>query len=140
MANRRVSDSQQPTRSALPAGALADVKPAKAASVASAKKLNKHTPTDPLPAAAIAPVDAALGAAPATKARKRRTAAGKTQGMIAASPAPQVSEDERRGMIALSAYLRGERRGFAPGGEAEDWLAAEKEIEALLSNSQGAAQ
>jgi hypothetical protein len=43
-------------------------------------------------------------------------------------------------MIALSAYLRGERRGFGPGGEAEDWLAAEKEIDALLSGSSGPAQ
>jgi Protein of unknown function (DUF2934) len=44
----------------------------------------------------------------------------------------EVSEDVRRGMIAEGAYLRAERRGFAPGHEAEDWLAAEAEVDALL--------
>ena len=29
-------------------------------------------------------------------------------------------------MIAEAAYLRAERRGFAPGHEHEDWFAAEK--------------
>jgi len=28
-------------------------------------------------------------------------------------------------MISEGAYLRAERRGFAPGHETEDWLAAE---------------
>ena len=51
-----------------------------------------------------------------------------------------VSEDQRRGMIAYSAYLRGERRGFAPGGEAEDWLLAEQEVDALLSSGHMPAQ
>jgi hypothetical protein len=44
----------------------------------------------------------------------------------------------RRAMIAESAYLRAERRGFAPGGEAEDWVAAEKEVDALLNANTGA--
>jgi hypothetical protein len=35
-------------------------------------------------------------------------------------------------MIAEGAYLRAERRGFAPGHEQEDWLAAEAEVDALL--------
>ncbi len=43
-----------------------------------------------------------------------------------------VSEDVRRGMIAEGAYLRAERRGFAPGHEEQDWLAAEAEVDALL--------
>jgi hypothetical protein len=30
--------------------------------------------------------------------------------------------------IALAAYFRAEGRGFAPGGELEDWLAAEREV------------
>jgi Protein of unknown function (DUF2934) len=48
-----------------------------------------------------------------------------------------VSEDVRRGMIAEGAYLRSERRGFAPGHEAEDWLAAEAEVDALLKARHG---
>jgi hypothetical protein len=35
-------------------------------------------------------------------------------------------------MVAQAAYLRAERRGFAPGGELEDWIAAEAEVDALL--------
>ncbi len=35
-------------------------------------------------------------------------------------------------MIAEAAYLRAERRGFAPGHEHEDWLAAEAEVDGLL--------
>lgn len=43
-------------------------------------------------------------------------------------------------MIAEAAYLRAERRGFSAGGEEEDWLAAEKEVDALLSAGQGGPQ
>ena len=44
-----------------------------------------------------------------------------------------VTVEVRRGMIAEAAYLRAERRGFVAGSDVEDWLAAEKEIDALLS-------
>jgi hypothetical protein len=37
---------------------------------------------------------------------------------------------ERARRIALAAYLRAERRGFAPGRELDDWLAAEREVDA----------
>jgi hypothetical protein len=57
---------------------------------------------------------------------KQRSARGKS-----AHRAP-VSAEDRRAMIAEAAYLRAERRGFAPGQEAEDWLAAEIEVDALL--------
>jgi len=35
---------------------------------------------------------------------------------------------EREAAIAEAAYFRSERRGFAPGHELEDWLAAEAEV------------
>ena len=35
---------------------------------------------------------------------------------------------ERHKMIAEAAYLMAERRGFAPGHELADWLAAEREV------------
>jgi len=72
----------------------------------------------------VKPVKAVAAAASAPKVRKPRKAAQRI---------PSVSEDERRGMIAYSAYLRGERRGFAAGGEAQDWLLAEQEVDALLN-------
>ncbi len=44
-----------------------------------------------------------------------------------------LSQEERRQMIADAAYYRAERRGFAPGGEVDDWLAAEKEVAERLN-------
>ncbi len=41
---------------------------------------------------------------------------------------PSFSES-REQRIAEAAYWRAERRGFAPGGELEDWLSAEREID-----------
>jgi Protein of unknown function (DUF2934) len=38
----------------------------------------------------------------------------------------------RHDMISEAAYLRAEARGFAPGHEIEDWLAAELEIDELI--------
>jgi hypothetical protein len=43
-------------------------------------------------------------------------------------------------MISEAAYLRAERRGFSPGYELDDWLAAEAEVDALLRAGQGTAQ
>jgi Protein of unknown function (DUF2934) len=48
-----------------------------------------------------------------------------------------VSADDRRAMVAEAAYLRAERRGFAPGHETEDWLAAEVEVDVLLKIGPG---
>ncbi|HMK85107.1 MAG TPA: DUF2934 domain-containing protein [Steroidobacteraceae bacterium] len=37
--------------------------------------------------------------------------------------------DDRHATIAEAAYYRSQHRGFAPGHELEDWLAAEAEVE-----------
>jgi hypothetical protein len=37
--------------------------------------------------------------------------------------------DSREARIAEAAYWRAERRGFTPGGELQDWLEAEREID-----------
>lgn len=39
-------------------------------------------------------------------------------------------DDDRRRRIADAAYYRAQRRGFTPGYEDEDWLEAEREIDA----------
>jgi hypothetical protein len=119
MANRRVSDSQKSSKST------------RSEAVAATPVVN---------AAVHAALDAAGSAepAPAAKARKRRAAAQQDPAVITATPT--VTEDQRRGMIALSAYLRAERRGFSPDSEAEDWLAAEKEVDALLNSGHTAPQ
>jgi hypothetical protein len=109
MATRRTSDS---TRSPKPAGA---------ATQAPAKTTQPDAAAKPEPA----------------KPRVSRPKADRPA--AAASAAPQVSPETRRAMIAESAYLRAERRGFAPGHEVEDWCAAEREVDALLTARPGVA-
>ena len=43
-----------------------------------------------------------------------------------------VDPEQRAALIAEAAYFRAERRGFMPGHESEDWLAAEQEVDARL--------
>ena len=45
---------------------------------------------------------------------------------------PRVTAAEREQWIATAAYFRAQRRGFTPGEEASDWIAAEAEIEARM--------
>jgi hypothetical protein len=44
-----------------------------------------------------------------------------------------VSRSDLGALTAERAYFMAERRGFAPGHELEDWLAAEREVAALLA-------
>jgi hypothetical protein len=51
--------------------------------------------------------------------------------VCALPPAVEPGEPQLKSMIAEAAYYRAEKRGFAPGQALDDWLAAEKEIDAL---------
>jgi hypothetical protein len=75
---------------------------------------------------------------PASTAKPLATGkiASPASGKSSTAPA-RLTPDMRRAMIAERAYLRAEKRGFAPGGETEDWLAAEVEIDLLLKASRG---
>jgi DUF2934 family protein len=44
-----------------------------------------------------------------------------------------LSSQDRLRMVESAAYFRAERRGFTPGHEIEDWLAAESEIDTLIA-------
>ena len=70
---------------------------------------------------------AATKVAPAKSAAARRPPK-------AVSPAAA----DRESMVRMAAYLRAERRGFAPGYEIEDWLAAEAEVSARLQAGRAA--
>jgi hypothetical protein len=48
---------------------------------------------------------------------------------VVTSRAPQ----EKLRMVEMAAYFRAERRGFEPGHEIEDWIAAEAEIDAQFA-------
>lgn len=43
----------------------------------------------------------------------------------------RLTAQRRHEMISVAAYYRAECRGFEPGCEHEDWLAAEEEIDAM---------
>lgn len=66
----------------------------------------------------------------------RRVPASETATVPAKATRPDgpaaVDAATRRSWIERAAYFRAERRGFTPGHEAEDWLAAEAEIDAQL--------
>jgi DUF2934 family protein len=68
---------------------------------------------------ATPPTDAAT-APPASKARTRKP---KATASAARHP------EDRHASIARAAYLRSQMRGFQPGFELEDWLAAEAEVD-----------
>jgi DUF2934 family protein len=72
--------------------------------------------------------------APAAAARRPPP---RTAPSVPAAPRVAVTRETRRALIAEGAYLRAERRGFAPGHETEDWLAAEAEVDALLKAAHG---
>jgi len=76
-------------------------------------------------------------AKPAPKAAVASSPARKTPAKVAV--ATEVSPVRREEMIRLAAYFRAERRGFAPGNEWEDWLAAEAEVGALVGAAPSAA-
>jgi hypothetical protein len=49
--------------------------------------------------------------------------------------APFDQSERRHTLIAEAAYFRAQRRDFEPGHELEDWLAAEAQIDQLLSGT-----
>jgi hypothetical protein len=68
--------------------------------------------------------------APRKTAATEPTAAKNTKPESA--PASFVGPGQRAALIAKAAYYRAEKRGFAPGDEIKDWLAAEAEVDAKL--------
>lgn len=73
-----------------------------------------------------------------TTVRKGETAPAKTaiggRRKSAKTTPVEITSEERWRMIAVAAYHKAEKRGFAPGGETDDWLEAEREVDALLGN------
>jgi len=70
-------------------------------------------------------VDSSLRAGAPDAVSESATPAAKS-GAAAATVAAADSSRQQR--IAVSAYYRAEARGFAPGHELDDWLAAEREL------------
>jgi hypothetical protein len=73
----------------------------------------------------------AVARKPEAVQRKRLQAGGEAP---RANSHTELTPEERNRMVATAAYRRAEQRGFEPGHELEDWLAAEAEIKSLLEN------
>ena len=88
-----------------------------------------RTATAAKPAAKTAPTKTTPAKAPAKPAAKVARAAATP---ATAKPAPAaLSAAQREQMVRTAAYFRAERRGFLPGNEWDDWLAAEAEVGSL---------
>lgn len=57
---------------------------------------------------------------------------------ISAQQAVDAQGVDLHARIAAAAYFRAQERGFEPGQEIDDWLAAEAEIKGKLDDSQEA--
>jgi hypothetical protein len=97
---------------------------------------NRRLPDPPKPADPVPAVEANTAKRPPS----RPTGAPTLSSPARSAPTVRVTPEARRALIAESAYLRAERRGFEPGHEDEDWLAAETEVDGLLRAGQGARQ
>lgn len=88
---------------------------------------------------ATAPEPPARAAAAATRrppVPKAASAKPVQQSAVAAASTPPQAEvpvaEARYRWIAHAAYLRAEKRGFVPGHEVDDWLAAEADFRAAF--------
>ena len=77
-------------------------------------------------------------APPKNKVARKKAVGKKVSGKTAPTeetrlPKTDIAHEERWKMICIAAYHRAEKRGFVPGYELEDWIEAEKAIDALLS-------
>ena len=70
----------------------------------------------------------AAARAPAVRANAKK-------GNAEAQAGPALSAQERQRLIALAAYFRAEKRGFAPGCELQDWVEAEAEVLRLIGSA-----
>jgi hypothetical protein len=93
----------------------------------------------PKPKTAAKPAAKTAAKAPAAKpaaskpAPAKSAAAAKPARTTAKKPAaPALSPEQRRYYVEVAAYYIAERRGFHGGGELDDWVTAEAEIDRLL--------
>lgn len=114
--------------------ASAKVPPAKAAAKTKNQSGKTASPKAKTAAAAPKKVPAKkLAALPAKKVAKPVPAEIPVFVKPAASSLVMTAE-QRYKSIEAAAYLRAEKRGFASGHALEDWIAAEREIDAMLKD------
>jgi len=112
------SDSKKKTTTKIPAMKKVATKTAVNTKKAPVKKAAKKVAMKPAVSAKEAP---------AKKVSRKSTITTKPH-----TASINITSEERWKMIAVAAYHKAEQRGFAPGGELQDWAEAEHEVDELL--------
>jgi hypothetical protein len=77
---------------------------------------------------------AVVASKPAVKAPAKKVSAAKTKLKPSSSPAPVLTVEQRNHYVSVAAFYIAERRGFTLGNPADDWLAAEAEVDRLIAS------
>ncbi len=67
--------------------------------------------------------------AKSTKGTKGTKGTKKTLSVVSNESKSTPNQEERNTRVAISAYFKAQARGFEPGHELADWLAAEAEVQ-----------
>jgi hypothetical protein len=105
----------------------------KGATMVTSKKA--AAPAPQAPAKRKAAVKAAPVKAAPAEAAKKPAAAKKAAAPRKATPAPKpaITAEQRNNYVEVAAFYIAERRGFASANPADDWIAAEAEIDRLIA-------
>jgi hypothetical protein len=66
----------------------------------------------------------------------KRVSTSTTKRKATPARSPAIDPDVRRRLIAAEAYFLAERRGFAPGNELADWVAAEAAVDSRFKRNE----
>jgi hypothetical protein len=129
----------KPAAGSTPPHVSAGASPASATAMPKASRDHAASIPDAVAPGTPSPAVAARGDEPPVPVFTQAAAYPPDPVIAADTPAeviPEVGSDERQRMIEETAYYKAERRGFAPGWEAQDWAESEREIDDML-RSQG---
>jgi len=103
-----------------------------AAKMPAAKKA--VSPAVPAAAAALAPAPAKAEATAKPEAKAKPNASiAQPKAAAAAKTNAVLSTEQRNHYVEVTAFYIAERRGFVPGNPADDWCAAEREVDRLIA-------
>ena len=105
------------------------VAPAPAKPGATKKPAVKRSVSPAAPAAATA-----LAAAPAKPEAKAKPSIAKPKIAPATQAKSALSAAQRNNYVEVAAFYIAERRGFTPANPADDWIAAELEVDRLIAS------
>jgi hypothetical protein len=80
--------------------------------------------------------DQSLSQRPTNQPLRTDTASGSSE-VIVLRASPLIPASLRHDMIRDAAYFRAQARGFAPGKDLEDWIAAEQDVDELIVRRYG---